>query len=134
MWKRRVVYIVETKNEKDAAMETVKSLFAARPKDFISAVDVRSIIIVKELRDEDTNEDMEQTARMLVDMLNAEAMSQVRVSIGNPVHEINGVSRSYKGSQDGSGSRKDFLHREECDSIQQSGYRTFDLSASGSAL
>lgn len=94
---RRVVYIVETKNEKDAsAMETVKSLFAARPKDFISAVDERSIIIVKELRDEDTNEDMEQTARMLVDMLNAEAMSQVRVSIGNPVHEINGVSRSYK--------------------------------------
>ncbi|MDD3277822.1 MAG: helix-turn-helix domain-containing protein [Lachnospiraceae bacterium] len=94
---RRVIYIVETKNEKDtSAMETVKSLFAARPKDFISAVDERSIIIVKELRDEDTNEDMEQTARMLVDMLNAEAMSQVRVAYGNPVHEINGVSRSYK--------------------------------------
>ena len=94
---RRVVYIVETKNEKDiSAMETVKSLFASKPKDFITAVDEHSIIIVKELKETDGEEEMNQTARMLVDMLNAEAMSQVRVSFGNPVHEIKSVSRSYK--------------------------------------
>ena len=79
-----------------SAQETVKSLFASRPKDFITAVDEKSIIIVKELKDTDTFEDMNQTARMLVDMLNAEAMSQVRVSYGNPVNEIKSVSRSYK--------------------------------------
>ena len=39
---------------------------------------------------------MDQIAKMLVDMLNAEAMSQVRVSYGNPVNEIKNVSRSYK--------------------------------------
>ena len=72
--------MVETKLEKDiSAQETVKSLFASRPRDFITAVDEKSIIIVKELKDTDTFEDMNQTARMLVDMLNAEAMSQVRV-------------------------------------------------------
>ena len=72
---RRVVFMVETKMEKDiSAQETVKSLFASRPKDFITAVDEKSIIIVKELKDTDTFEDMNQTARMLVDMLNAEAM------------------------------------------------------------
>ena len=69
---------------------------ASRPRDFITAVDEKSIIIVKELKDTDTFEDMNQTARMLVDMLNAEAMSQVRVSYGNPVNEIKSVSRSYK--------------------------------------
>ena len=79
-----------------SAQETVKSLFASRPRDFITAVDEKSIIIVKELKDTDTFEDMNQTARMLVDMLNAEAMSQVRVSYGNPVSEIKSVSRSYK--------------------------------------
>ena len=89
--------MVETKLEKDiSAQETVKSLFASRPRDFITAVDEKSIIIVKELKDTDTFEDMNQTARMLVDMLNAEAMSQVRVSYGNPVNEIKSVSRSYK--------------------------------------
>ena len=92
---RRVVYMVETKLEKDiSAQETVKSLFASRPRDFITAVDEKSIIIVKELKDTDTFEDMNQTARMLVDMLNAEAMSQVRVSYGNPVSEIKEIKVS----------------------------------------
>ena len=59
---RRVVYMVETKLEKDiSAQETVKSLFASRPRDFITAVDEKSIIIVKELKDTDTFEDMNQT-------------------------------------------------------------------------
>ena len=94
---RRVVYMVETKMEKDAnAMETVKSLFVSRPRDFITAVEEKSIIIVKELKEEDGFEEMDQIAKMLVDMLNAEAMSQVRVSYGNPVNEIKNVSRSYK--------------------------------------
>lgn len=94
---RRVVYMVETKTEKDMnAMETIKSLFASRPRDFITAVDEHSIIIVKELKETDSEEEMNQIARMLVDMLNAEAMSQVRVSYGNPIDEIKSVSRSYK--------------------------------------
>lgn len=94
---RRVVYIVETKYEKDnSALETVKSLFATKPKDFITAIDERNIIIIKELKETDTYEDMTNTACMLVDMLNAEAMSQVRVAYGNPISEIKNVSRSYK--------------------------------------
>ena len=47
---RRVVYLIETKNEKDTnALETVRTLFAGKPHDFITAVDERNIIIVKEL-------------------------------------------------------------------------------------
>ena len=94
---KRVVFMVETKYEKDnSAMETVKSLFASKPKDFITAIDEKSIIIVKELKESDALEELNRIARTLVDMLNAEAMSQVRVSYGNVIHEIKYVSRSYK--------------------------------------
>lgn len=94
---KRVVFIVETKYEKDSnAMETIKTLFASRPKDFITAIDERNIIIVKEVRENETYEDMKGTARTLVDMLNTEAMIQVRVAYGNMIHEIKDVSRSYK--------------------------------------
>ena len=94
---RRVVYMIETKHEKDmAALETVRSLFAAKGSDYITAVEERSIILVKELGPEDGLEEMEQIARMIVDMLNTEAMTQVRVAYGNPVSEIKDVSRSYK--------------------------------------
>lgn len=94
---KRVVFMVETKYEKDnSAMETIKSLFASKPKDFITAIDEKSIIIVKELKESDDFEELNRIARTLVDMLNAEAMSQVRVSYGNVIHEIKDVSRSYK--------------------------------------
>ena len=39
---RRVVYIIETKNERDvSSLEAVKSLFSSRNKDFVTAVDER---------------------------------------------------------------------------------------------
>lgn len=58
---KRVVFMVETKYEKDnSAMETIKSLYASKPKDFITAVDEKNIIIVKELKDTDGYEELNQ--------------------------------------------------------------------------
>ncbi|MFQ9509576.1 MAG: PucR family transcriptional regulator [Lachnospiraceae bacterium] len=94
---RRVVYIIETKHEKDTnALETVRSLFAGKTKDFITAVDEKNIIIVKELKSTETYEDLEKTAKVIVDMLNTEAMTKVHVAYGTIVNEIKEVSRSYK--------------------------------------
>ena len=94
---RRVVYLIETKNEKDTnALETVRTLFAGKPHDFITAVDERNIIIVKELKPSDTYDNLMGTAKVIVDMLNTEAMSKVRVSYGTIVNELREVSRSYK--------------------------------------
>lgn len=94
---RRVVFMIETKNEKDNnALETVKNIFSSKSKDFITAVDEKNIILVKELEPEEGYEDLEQTANVLVDMLNTEAMTQVRVSYGTIIEEIKEVSKSYK--------------------------------------
>lgn len=94
---KRVVMLIETKYEKDVnAMETLKNLFVGRVNDFITAIDEKSIILVRELEENDGYESIEGVAHMVVDMLNAEAMSQVRVSYGNVIHEIKDVSRSYK--------------------------------------
>ena len=94
---RRVVYIIETKYEKDSnALETVRSLFSTKTKDFITAVDEKNIILVKELKPGDTYEDLGRTARVVLDMLNTEAMSQVHVAYGTIVKDIKEVSRSYK--------------------------------------
>lgn len=94
---RRVVYIIETKNEKDSnALEIVRTLFAGKPRDFITAVDERNIIIVKELKPSDTYDNLMSTAKIVVDMLNTEAMSKVHVAYGTIVNEIKDISRSYK--------------------------------------
>lgn len=94
---RRVVFIIETKNEKDVnALETVRSLFSGKTKDFITAVDEKNIILVKELKQSETYEDMQKTAKVILDMLNTEAMTKVHVAFGTIVNEIKDVSRSYK--------------------------------------
>ena len=94
---KRVVYIIETKHEKDVnALETVRSLFASKTKDFITAVDEKNIILVKEVKPAETYDDLEKTANMVLDMLNTEAMTKVHVAFGTVVGEIKEVSRSYK--------------------------------------
>lgn len=94
---RRVVFIIETKNEKDVnALETVRGLFSGKTKDFITAVDEKNIILVKELKPSETYEDMHKTAKVILDMLNTEAMTKVHVAFGTIVNEIKDVSRSYK--------------------------------------
>lgn len=94
---RRVVFIIETKNEKDNnALETVRSLFSTKTRDFITAVDEKNIILVKELKVSDGYPEMERTANTILDMLNTEAMTKAHVAYGTIVNEIKEVSRSYK--------------------------------------
>lgn len=93
----RVVFIVETENEDDeAAMETMKHLFRSQNRDYITAIEQNYIVLVKQMEDDAKDEDIQSTAMMIVDMLNAEAMSKVRVSYGNPSSKLDDLSRSYK--------------------------------------
>ena len=94
---KRVVYIIETHNEKDVnALETVRSLFASKTKDFITAVDEKNIILVKEVRQGESYGELDKTANTILDMMNTEAMTKVRVSYGTVINDIKEVSRSYK--------------------------------------
>ncbi|MBR3833113.1 MAG: helix-turn-helix domain-containing protein [Lachnospiraceae bacterium] len=94
---KRIVFIIETKNEKDTnVLEIVRTLFSSKTKDFITAVDEKNIILVKEVKPSETYDDMNKTAKVIVDMLNTEAMSSVNVAYGTIVNEIKEVSRSYK--------------------------------------
>lgn len=94
---RRIVFIIETKHEKDnGALETVRTLFATKTKDFIAAVDEKNIIIVKEVKPNESYKELEQTAYIVLDTLNTEAMSKVHIAYGTIVNSIKEVSRSYK--------------------------------------
>lgn len=94
---RRVVFIVETQNEKDtSALETIKGLFTNKSKDFITAVDEKNVIVVKEVKANETYEDLAKVAQGIVDTLNTDASANTHVAFGTIVNEIKEVSRSYK--------------------------------------
>ncbi|MDD6798211.1 MAG: PucR family transcriptional regulator [Bacteroides sp.] len=97
---KRVVFIIETKNEKDTnALEIVRTLFASKTHDFITAVDEKNIILVKEVKNNESLEDLDKTAYMIIDMLGAEAMSAAKIAYGTIINDIREVSRSYKEAQ-----------------------------------
>ncbi|MBR5047411.1 MAG: PucR family transcriptional regulator, partial [Eubacterium sp.] len=94
---RRCVFIIETQSEKDNnAFSIIRSIFSSKSRDFITAVDEKNIILVKEVKQGEKYSDLEKTANVIVDMLNTEALSKVNVAYGTIVNEIKEVSRSYK--------------------------------------
>ena len=94
---KRVVYLIETTIDPDmSALEIVRGIFPDRPRDFVTAVDENSIILVKELNDRDTANEIEQVANTVVDTLSSEAMSKVYVAIGAVVKDLKDVSNSFK--------------------------------------
>ena len=94
---RRVVYMVEAKDNLDgSAQEALKSFFSSEPKDFVTAVDEKNIIVVKELSPEDDYKQVQKVAESMMDMLSSELMLSTKISYGTIVNEIKEVSRSYK--------------------------------------
>ena len=94
---RRVVYIIEVEGDKESnSLELVRSLFASKTKDFVTAVDEKDIILVKEVKEGNGYDDLDKTAEFILSELASEGMQNVNVSYGTIVNEIKEVSRSYK--------------------------------------
>ncbi len=94
---RRIVYLIETEIDKELnIVEIVRSIFPTKVKDFVTAVDERHIILVKELKEKDDDAEIESIANTIYDTLTAEAMSNIFIAIGTDVKDLRNVSASYK--------------------------------------
>lgn len=94
---RRAVMILELQQEKDhSVMESVKSFFGGKSKDFITAVDEKSIIIVKELEEGEGYADLDKLSHAILDTLGLNQNEETHIAYGTIVNELKEVSRSYK--------------------------------------
>ncbi len=94
---KRVAMIVETDNAKDSnVLEMMRTYFGANSKDFITAVDEKNVIVVKDLSEGDSVKEIEKAAAGINSFLEKENMKNIRIAYGTIVSEIKEVSRSYK--------------------------------------
>ena len=94
---RRVVFILEADPGKDqGTMENVKNLFGGKSCDFITAVDEKSVIIVKELGPEDDYKTTDKIAGGVLDAIGRSPDGSTHIAYGTIVNELKEVSRSYK--------------------------------------
>ena len=126
---------METKQHKDEnALATIRNIFSARTRDFITALDDSGIIVVRELQSTESYEELDGIACMLVDMLNTEAMTSAWVSYSNVADDIMELSDAYKEARTALEVGKIFYADKKRFRLQPSGHRTSDLSASHSGL
>ena len=93
----RAVFIIETNREKDGnELEKVRSLFHGKNHDFVTAVDEKNIIVVHELVDGESYEDLYRTAEVIRSLFGGAGNQEVHIAYGSIVKEIKEVSRSYK--------------------------------------
>lgn len=94
---RRVVFIVETNREKDGnELEKVRGYLGSKSKDFITAVDEKNIIVVKEVLENESYNDLNKTAEVILNLFHINDDQEIHISYGTIVNEIKEVSRSYK--------------------------------------
>lgn len=93
----RVVFLIEAQNDKDnISMELLKNIFDEQPGCYLTAVEQKNIILIKNVPNSTTYDEVEKTAQVIIDMLNSEAMLIAKVSYGTIVNELKEVSKSYK--------------------------------------
>ena len=90
---KRVIFIIETSHEKDSvALDNVRNLLGGKSRDFVTAVDEKNIIVVKELADKDGSR-----AKEMMEILRAESEDdKIHIAYGTVVNDIKEVSKSYK--------------------------------------
>ena len=95
---KRVIFIIETSHEKDSvALDNVRNLLGGKSKDFITAVDEKNIIVVKELSEKDGGKELEKMAKDMLEILRNECGEEhIHIAYGTIVNDIKEVSKSYK--------------------------------------
>ena len=95
---KRVIFIIETSHEKDSvALDNVRNLLGGKSRDFVTAVDEKNIIVVKELADKDGSRELEKMAKEMMEILRAESEDdKIHIAYGTVVNDIKEVSKSYK--------------------------------------
>lgn len=94
---RRVIFIIEMQEEKDVnALERVRAVLSVKNTDFITAVDEKNIILVKQISNNDNYSVLEKQAHVMLDNLKISGEKGIHIAYGTIINDIKEVSKSYK--------------------------------------
>ena len=88
---------IEANRDKEGNdLERVRSIYGGKSKNFVTAVDEKDIIVVRELGEYETYEDLNKTAEVILDLFRGDTRQEIHIAYGTIVGDIREVSRSYK--------------------------------------
>jgi carbohydrate diacid regulator len=96
----RVVFLIKTEKVKDThPHDIVLGLFPKKQRDFVIALDEETLVLIKELKDDNDCDEVDRTAKVIIDTLNTELLIKAQIGIGSIVDNIRDIGLSFKEAQ-----------------------------------
>jgi carbohydrate diacid regulator len=96
----RVVFLVKTEKNNDVyPPEIIQNLFPDKNKDFTVVMDDENTVLIRQFPEGNIKQEIDRTAKSIIDTLNTELMVKATVSIGTLAEDIKEIGRSYKEAQ-----------------------------------
>lgn len=93
----RAVFLVKSKEQSGMLLyDVIQNLFPNKSKDFVIMIDEYSVVLIKEIKNPNSKNEIQKIAKIIIDMLTSELMVKAVVGIGTVVNNIRDLSRSYK--------------------------------------
>lgn len=96
---RAVFYIKVQEQGETGIYEVIRNMFPDKEKDFVINIDANNIVLIKELKDIATSEELEEMAQQILDTVSAETMLTVFIGLSTVANNIDELNNSYKEAQ-----------------------------------
>ena len=96
---RAVFYIKVLESGENGIYDVLRNMFPDKEKDFVVNIDTDNLVLIKELKETENSEKLEDTAQLIVDTVSAETMLSVCVGISTVAINIDQINGAYKEAQ-----------------------------------
>ena len=93
---RRVLFLLETKTMDDTVTEILKSLFPSQTKTYLVPVSANAAAILRPMRASESSENIRGIARTIVDTLNTEALTHVRLAYSSVINTLSELPEAFQ--------------------------------------
>ena len=96
---RAVFYIKVLEEGENGIYDVLRNMFPDKEKDFVINIDTNDMVLIKELKEPESSEKLEETAQAIVDTISAETMLTVCVGLSTVAYNIDQINNAYKEAQ-----------------------------------
>ena len=93
---KRVLFLLEARVIDDTIMAILKNLFPSQTKTYLISMNENSLAILRPVKSSENAEFIRKSARMIVDTLNTEALTQVQLSYSSVIESLTELSGAFR--------------------------------------
>lgn len=96
----RAIFLIRVQESgENGIYEVLRNMFPDKEKDFIVHIDANNLVLIKELKEVVSSDELEKIAESMLDTINAETMLTVLIGLSAPANNIDELNNCYKEAQ-----------------------------------